>query len=480
MSDMTDLFNKNVFKPYLNVGALMDIPTGTYFEGKHGEMILSGGNAPFIGIGGKANTFKSQLAHYINFTTIARYNPEMAILYDTEGNIVKERLIHLAKHIEGFDIDRIFDEDKPVHVITDNSVYGDEFYENLKLLNINRQQRKKSLLKETPFVDKDGKYKTVMTPLPIELDSISQFAVSDVALILEKNKLGDSSTNTEALTDARLKSQIISRLPTICSNNGYYLTATAHVGSEHKLDKYAPSTKALSFMPSNVKFKRAPENFTFLTNYTWYCHGLTVLTNSDKTCEYPHPDKGTFVGDADLVKIAVTAWRGKSGSSGIPFYLIFSQSDGLQIGLTELNHLRENKSFKVNGTTYPWGWGIIGSNVKDFRLELLPDVKLTRTTVRKIIDENYKLRRAFTITAEMHQIFSLWKIPEYLKCTPAQLKEDLTKKGYDWDTLLETRGYWVFNDTKHPRNFLSTFDLLRMRVDEYRPYWLKDTKTKKK
>ena len=78
-------------------------------------------------------------------------------------------------------------------------------------------------------------------------------------------------------------------------------------------------------MPANLKFKRASENFTFLTNFTWYCHSLEPLLNSDKSSEYPHPDKGTFVGDVDLIKIAVTPWRAKSGSSGIPFYLIFSK-----------------------------------------------------------------------------------------------------------------------------------------------------------
>ena len=471
MTNTKDLFNRQIFKPLLNIGALMDITTGSYFEGKYGEMILSGGNATFVGVGGRANTFKSQLAHYINFTAIARYNPDMAILYDTEGNITTERLAKLAKNIEDFDVDKIFDEHDPVHLITDNSVYGDEFYENLKVLNNERHANRKKLTLETPFIDKDREYKKALLPLPIEIDSLSQFTASQVATVLEKNQLGDSSTNTEALTDARLKSQIISRLPTMCSKYGYYLTATAHVGNQHKLEKYAPSTKELSFMPGNVKFKRASENFTFLTNYTWYCHSLTVLSASDKTSEYPHHEKGTFVGDADLIKIAVTPWRAKSGSSGIPFYLVFSQSEGLQVSLTELNHLRENKSFKVNKTNYPWGWGIIGSNVKDFKLELLPDLKLTRTTVRKRIAESYQLRRAFTITSELHQIFSLWTMPDHYKCTPAELRNDLIAQGYDWDILLESRGFWIFNNHSHPREFLSSMDLLRMRTGEYKPYW---------
>ena len=140
----------------------------------------------------------------------------------------------MAKNIEGFDVNKVFDDENPIHCITDNTVYGDEFYENLKELNKIRISNKKKLLLETPFVDANNDYKKAFQPIFIEIDSLSQFTASQVAEVLEKNQLGDSSTNTEALTDSRLKSQIISRMPTICARHGYYLTLCAHVGQEHK------------------------------------------------------------------------------------------------------------------------------------------------------------------------------------------------------------------------------------------------------
>ena len=51
MTTAKQLFDRNIFKPLYNVGALMDIPTGSYHEGKHGEMILLGGNTTFVGSG---------------------------------------------------------------------------------------------------------------------------------------------------------------------------------------------------------------------------------------------------------------------------------------------------------------------------------------------------------------------------------------------------------------------------------------------
>jgi hypothetical protein len=46
------------------------------------------------------------------------------------------------------------------------------------------------------------------------------------------------------------------------------------------------------------------------------------------------------------------------------------------------------------------------------------------------------------------------------------------EKGYDWDEILgNTRGWWTLNNDEHPIPYLSTLDLMRMRLDKYKPYW---------
>ncbi len=76
---------------------------------------------------------------------------------------------------------------------------------------------------------------------------------------------------------------------------------------------------------------------------------------------------------------------------------------------------------------------------------------------------------------------NLWRQEVYenpqLYCTPQELYDDLKAKGFDWDVLLNTRGYWTYLDDPNPLPFLSTMDLLRMRTGEYFPYWM-DEKTK--
>ncbi|MNJ60807.1 hypothetical protein D3C77_565660 [compost metagenome] len=79
------------------------------------------------------------------------------------------------------------------------------------------------------------------------------------------------------------------------------------------------------------------------------------------------------------------------------------------------------------------------------------------------------------ITAEMCMMRNLWHdLEEGLLCTPKELYDDIVKAGYDWDLLLDSRGFWLPLEEKGTYAdlpFLSTMDLLNMRAGTYRPYW---------
>ena len=129
---------------------------------------------------------------------------------------------------------------------------------------------------------------------------------------------------------------------------------------------------------------------------------------------------------------------------------------------------------KTNGR-----WGL-GGNDRNYWLDLYPDVKLMRTTVRGKLDNDPLLARAMNITSEMLQISQYWPaFPKELLCTPAQLYEDLKKLGYDINDLLNTRGWWTLNNKDYHVPMLTTLDLLKMRVGQYFPYWMNPDKTRK-
>lgn len=149
--------------------------------------------------------------------------------------------------------------------------------------------------------------------------------------------------------------------------------------------------------------------------------------------------------------------------SGIPFKVVVSQREGVLPEITALELMKESGRFGLP------------SDKSKLDLDLYPSVTLNRTNVRNKIDNDYRLRRAFEITGEMIQIFNFHdKVDVALRCTPKELREQLEAKGYDWDRLLNTRGYWIFEGTPNEREFLSTMDLLEMRIGRYHPWWYGD------
>jgi len=473
MSSSNESFIKTPrVRPLLNIGCLFDIPTGRYITGAHGESILNGGLSHLTGLGGRGNTYKSTMAHYMMLTILDRYTHSKSVFYDTEISLTMDRLEQLAVktenlHLLDFDVidDRLILSDKV-------SMNGNEFFDILKKQLV-KQGKDKNALLTTPFPDKvNGGMIKSLAPFLVEVDSLSQMEFSVVEAMYDKNQVGDSSLNTEALKSAAAKTQMLVQLPTLTGKNGGYMIMTAHLGDDTIIDKYSASKKKLAFLKGDVKFKRIPENFTFLSNNFWLCYSATVLVNqADKTAEYPRANDSKLKGDTDLMCVTIQNLRGKTGPTGMPIEIIVSQIDGVLVGLTQFNYIKKSDRYGIGG------------HDKSYFIELLPDVNLRRTTVRGVIDEDAKLRRALEITSEMCQIKNLWptKRPELL-CTPAELYEGIKERGYDWDVILDkTRGYWVFEEDEQnmDKMFLSTMDLLKMKLGEYHPYWWDDFMKKK-
>jgi len=476
---------KNHFKkapklrPQLNVGSMFDIPNGRYYIGKHGESILNGGIAYFTGVGGKGNTFKSTLMHYFNLTILDRYQSSTSNIYDTEMSLTNERMYQLAQHmpfIGGVDLEA---EDRLI--ITDSTaMMGNVWFDALKAYGADLVDKNnhKANIRTLPFIDREtNKNYQSYRATAVEIDSLSMFITDSVQGIYEKNELGAGAANTDALRSAAVKTQMLMQIPAFTAAHSVYIMASAHVGKQHQLDQYAPPAKQLLFLKGQNAFKNVPEKFSFLTNNLYYVHSAEVLQNkNDKTAEFPKGTDDRHTGDTDLQLLTVQNLRAKSGPTGMPFEVIVSQNEGVLMGLTEFNLIRSLDRYGLGG------------NVQNYYLELLPEVGLSRTTIRGKLESNAKLQRAMSITAELAYMYhfgyrtenTVEKAPSEeeeldrdLSCTAKELYEDLKAKGYDWDVLLNTRGYWVYEEDAADRPpFLSTMDLLRMRAGLYHPYWM--------
>lgn len=458
-------------KVMLNVGAGMDIPTGRWLPGIHGESILNGGLAIVEAIAGKGNNFKSTILEYKMHKAASRvvYDMDTNITtHDTEENKDEDRITSLYQRIPEFKDRDLFAEG--MYVITGKSqLKGEQWWENLKEFLESKRKNAKDLMVETPFLTRDRQTRLrIMQPTFSLVDSISEFETSDVSKILDENVIGDSAGNMVHMRAGLAKTRFLMEYPTQGIANQHYLTMAGHWGKDGMIAQgphAAPPEKKMNSMPQGEKVKGVPDKFYYLIHWAGLASGSRLHLNKEtRACDYPADDHDKEKGHTDLWLVPITTLRSKFGSSSWSFNLLISQAEGVQPGLTEFHMLKESR------------YGLDG-NLINYWCDLIPDVKLSRSVIRPKINTNHKLRRAINICSEMYQMTIFHRDVRYDIPTPKEMYEKLKDAGYDWDMILgRTRGWWKPNNEVHPLLFLSTMDLINMVAGKYHPYWLEDDK----
>lgn len=446
-----------------NMGCLFDIPTGKWVKGKHGESIMNGGLSYFTGVAGRGNMFKSVLLHFMMLRILQRLRKSYAMVHDSEASVQFSRFQQLAQNLEWLNEFEL--EETGRLFLTDNTVMsGNEWFKGLRKFVEDKVKAKKEWLVTTPFLDeKSGKLVQIMYPTVSELDSISQLQTDSVEEIYVKNDIGSGAANTDSLRSSAAKSQMLMQIPTLTGKGEVRSLMSAHMGDDIPLDPYAPNVKKLGFLKGKDKLKHTPEKFTFLTNNLWQVLSASVMATKDKTPQYPKDSNDDLEGDTDLQILTIRNLRAKSGPTGMLIQILVSQREGVLIPLSELHYCKSNDNYGIGG------------HDRAYYFELLPEVVMQRTTARRKLYEDPRMQRVSQITSEMCQMEQLWNPDRNLHCTPKQLYEDLKAKGYDWERLYNTRGYWTFEEEKDEHlPFLSTMDLLNMRAGTYHPYWYGD------
>lgn len=449
-------------KAMINLGSLFDIPTGTFEKGRYGESILNGGLGNLTGIVGIGNNFKSTVMHYMFTTAMSRMPGSTGNTYDTEINIHEWHLKKMIDRNEEFNGEDVIATQR--WVITDKTMYtGDQYYDILKESLQDKIKNKKDFEVPTPFVNREATGPMmILNPSFSEIDSLSEFVTQDVMKMQDNNSLGESGANMVFMRQGVQKNRFLMEIPGLAGSSYNYVLMTAHIGTEFVLDPYNPPPKKLQHLKGGVKIKGVPEKFTFAMNNCYHCYNAAPLINQGtKAPEYPRSSDDDMAGDTDLNVVTVRQLRSKSGPTGMATQLIVSQTEGVLPTLTEFHYLKENGRFGLEG------------NVQNYAMVLRPDVKLSRTVVRRKIDEDYRLRRAINLTADLCQLTDLRHDLKEFLVTPEELYKGLKEKGYDWEVLLDTRSFWTTVED-HPKPYLSIMDLLLMLKDQYVPYWLTD------
>ena len=468
--------NKNLnMRPNINIGCTMDIPTSSIITGQKGESIINGGLSSIEGIAGLGNNFKSTLLHYLTLRAMDRMEatkPDFVTLhtYDTENNMSLnlDRYNHLGNEVCTY-LPKDLINNNIWTITTKSESPGMVWVKDFLYKHINEKTNdKNNLVTYTAFKNKiTNEPLKLFYPSFIEIDSLSELEDNGTMDALETNEL--NKTNTLFMQQGLFKSKVMKDLPRLSNQSNTYISLTVHLGKKIDMSTgpFSPKpVKELQYSKQDEKFKGATDKLNFLTTHLWKAFGASALINpATKEPEFPiHEDDVT----TDLNIIKLLQYRSKTGHSGYTLEIAVSQNDGVSAEFTEYYYLRNNK------------YGI-GGTPRSFYLELIPDVKLNKKSVRKKLKENTKLARACNILTEIHQL-SIYK-PQYkiLMCSGEELYKDIIDLGYDWDILLQTRGWWGIEQyNKKVVPFLSSVDILKMRKGLYFPYWMDKDKNIKK
>lgn len=460
-------------KVLINIGALLDIPTGTYVKGSNGESVLLGGLAILTGVYGRGNHFKSTILHYMMLSAANRLSSTVETsmsTYDTELNANENRLTKLASNMEYLKDKELF---RDGHwILSDvNNYYGEKWFEILKDFLKEKVENRKDSECITPFLTRDGKTPlTTLIPTFSEIDSLSEFITSDVVKMQDENEIGDSGGNTMHMRAGLAKTRLMMEASVISGAYNHYMLFSAQLGQDISMPSgpfTQPTPKKLQHMKQGEKVKGVSDKFFTSLNNSWETVSSTLMLTKDKTPEYPKDSFDNTNPSTDLNLVKIKQVRGKSGMSGYTLDLVVSQSEGVLPSLTEFHFIKDKGE----------RFGLTGS-VQNYSLDLYPDVKLSRTTIRSKIDNDPKLRRALNITSELCQMYQYYRELKDILMLPKDIYESLKQQGYDWDMLLSsTRGWWAPNDKKHPLKFLSTMDIILAARDKKLPYWMNEDKS---
>lgn len=472
-----------IIRVSMNIGGLEDVPTSKIVPGMRGQTVMLGGFAHVNSKCGGGNTFKTEQILIEFGAVLGRYRSASGIFYDTENTMSYGRIervlwnYELTQFYDAIDDTLLPPDERKVTFVQAADMDGEEYLRYTRDLAKERTKNKRSAhpkgMVTVPVLDQYKKPIQIMAPVLSICDSLSMFTVASVVdKTLGNNDIGDSKNNTIFMKDGAAKTQMFIQLPGLTANGDIYVGFVAHVGNYIEMDPYAPKPGKLTFQKNGTKLKNVPEKFSFINNRVSETYSLSKLVHpKDKTPFYAKDESDKKSGN-DLMLINNMVTRNKSGPTGVELNYVVSQKEGIDFNMSRF-HLIKNF---IKG-----GFGIEG-NDQNYSLCLYPDVKLSRTTVRAKVSEDVKLQRAIGICSEMLQMQVLWRMPDHYMMTPQELKKAIEDRGYDWDMILNTREYWVFveDEPYESRPELNTWDIIRMAVGDYHPYWLKEIPSKNK
>jgi len=448
----------------LHIGARF-APFATVFKkGAKGETILAGGLPATTGLVGGPNNFKTSIGIFLEsqgLNAITASTDAWMEIYDAESTLTLERVANLSSGNQYLPEYTFYDERPLVQLTSNSTMYGDEWMTRFK-------SRAEEKVKDRKVIEFEFLKKKAPIPTLAFMDGFNKLeSEKSVNMLLDAKKEG-TDTNMFFMGAGLFKSKMLAMMPRLTGVTNTHILMTAHVGDKKTIASgpFTIPEKQLQHMRADKKLRGVPDDFIERLHIVYEAKNARKFVNpSTKLAEFPKKHDENIETDLNLVKIVII--RNKLGVSGSSFNLVVSQTEGVKEGLTDLVFLKDNGNYGIYGST------------RSYWLGIYPDVKMSRTTVRDLIEEDPKLKRALALTADLAQYkMSRPDIINPIYMEPEELYNKIKELGYDWDVLLTTRGYWT--PTQYSKKdivpYLSIIDLLNIANGNYTPYFTKPKK----
>lgn len=426
-----------------NTGTLFDYHVGSVQHGFDDKFYINGGFGNCItGWSGKGGLFKSTLTVGLVMNAMGIYNDCDGLLDDTEDAISRDPI-----RIANFSPYREVNIESSLDIVSGTIYDIDKMTDYIKNLCVQKDKNRKDFIVETPFVDKQGVRKKAWIPTFVVIDSFSELEGATERAMLDEHGITGKKTKTMWMVDGASKTIFIRSMRKYCEKYGICMVLTAHIGKNIEIDTYGPTPKQLQHMNQSDRLKRVGSEFEYLTGLYMQTMKASFIQDSAKNAFY---QKGDNTPDTDINEVLAKVIRGKNNISGTILPYVISQTHGLLPEVTNYHYL------KINGM-----FGMGGSLQKQYMLAL-PDISISRNTLRELCDSSYELRRALEITAQYLFIKQTWaidKLPFNFKLSAEELFDKITNSNsIKMEDILNSRGYWTY--LKDDREYMSPFDIL--------------------
>ena len=450
MANMGDFMKRNENPTiHFNTGTVFDLLTGVFVLGRDGKYYCNGGIAAlYYLIYGETNTYKTTLTNSLFTRMLGHYEDAILRLYDVENtNLDVARNVRMARFCPYGVEDRIYPSE---HIfITDLLNQLIEIYEF-------RKKNKKDLMVETVFNNYKGEPIMAWMPFACILDSITDLKSADSLAFVKEQGLESSKLNKYFMDDGKRKTILVDAIKTIIAETGITFASIAHMGEKINLEMFPKQTKFMPFMSQNQTVKGSGSKSKFGAQVSYETKGYKPLLNPNDKTDYKYTHDGALM---DHCEISMLVQKGKNNMSGTIFRFIMSQTNGLLCDLTNVDYVKGEKQKDA------WGLNLSGPHGSNFCTILTPEMKSTRQTIIKDLDDSYELRRAYDLVAQLKYVVENYD----KKLLPVNIEDmDINKMAEklissDSDMvkrILNSRGYWSYKEEE--REYMSIIEVLKI------------------